>query len=109
MRGLFLLMMLATANACWFQSRKSSVEHLISFAKKQHVDVDTGITESDLVKVMNLIPSSLSWAVGKSGGAASIMKRCDLNGDGVIHAEELWKESECLNSCWKQVAISTFL
>ena len=110
MRSTFLfLSLLAVSNACWFQSRGSTVRRLVRFASKQGVDIDAGFTAEALDDALRKLPSGISWASTKAGGTAKIMQRCDLDGDGFIRVSELFQESECLDSCWKQVAIASFL
>ena len=109
MRLYLLLLFLASARACWFQSRNNAVEHLLAYVASEGVDVDVGFTREDISKALLDLPTAASWIAVKVGGAGEIMKRCDLNGDGVVRVEEIVKESDCLNSCWKQMAIKTFL
>ena len=105
----FLLCNVLTCQACWFQSREKSVNLISKFARESGFDVARGVSRHDLDKGIALLPTGISYVVSKAGGVQEIMKRCDLNGDGYVHLAEIQVESECLNACWKQIAINTFL
>lgn len=105
---LFSLLPLVT-NACWFQSRSTAANTIIAWAKTRGIDVDKGCRKSDLQHGIDRLPSGIAWVVKKAGGVEHIMKRCDLDHNGKITTDELLRESDCLNACWKQVAVTTFL
>ena len=101
--------MLSTADACWFQKRTAAADKLVAFCKKNHFPVEKGCTKKDMEKAIAKLPKAMAWAVNKADGPVAIMKRCDLNGDGKITLAEIYTESDCLNACWKQLAIQTFM
>jgi hypothetical protein len=106
---LILILFLRTANACWFQPRTNAVKKLVAFCKKHHFPVEKGCTIHDLNKAISKLPAAMAWVIKKAEGPEAIMARCDLDGDGKVTLEEIYTESECLNACFKQAAIQTFL
>lgn len=103
-----LLSLLATCNGCWLQSRVGPVNKLVRYGVKKGENIEDGFNIEHLQRILAHLPSGIAWAVEKAGGATDIMRRCDLNGDGTVHLQELLQDSECLNSCWKQFAINSF-
>ena len=100
---------LTVANACWFQERADAANKIVAFAKKHRFPVEKGCTDKDLTKAIEKLPKAMAWVIKKADGPKAIMARCDLNKDGKITQDEIYMESDCLNACWKQVAIQTFL
>ena len=82
---------------------------MLVYAAKNGVDLDVGLSEAALGNILDTLPTGIAWAAQKAGGTAAIMRRCDLDNDGFVRGDELLRESACIDSCWKQVAIGTFL
>lgn len=106
---ILVLSMLNTTDACWFQKRTKAADKVVAFCKKHHFPVEKGCSEKDMNKAIAKLPKTMAWVINKADGPKAIMARCDLNGDGKITREEIYMESDCLNSCWKQIAIQTFM
>ena len=107
--SLILLLSTLSCDACWFQGRAKSVNKILDWTKKGGMNIDRGISKAQLQSAISTLPSAIAWAIHKAGGVNDIMKRCDLDGDGIIFAEELIQESDCMNACWKQIAVTTFM
>jgi|TARA_B110000914_G_scaffold165698_1_gene146219 hypothetical protein len=107
---ILLLVALSGANACWFQKRDKAAKTLVAWVEKRGIDgFGRGANIGDIDRAILQLPSGIQWVVKKAGGAQAMFDRCDLNKDGRIKVDEIWQESNCLNSCWKQIAVTTFL
>ena len=106
---LLLLVALSGANACWFQKRDKAAKRLVAWVEKKGINPRFGANIGDIERAILQLPSGIQWVVKKAGGAQAMFDRCDLNKDGRIKVDEIWQESNCLNSCWKQIAVTTFM
>jgi hypothetical protein len=105
---------LVSTNACWFQSKKSAFRHITHYLKKKGMDGNpwdpsVGITRKALHHVVNDAPGAVKWIIKKVHGVDGVMKDCDANNDGFIYIDEAKKAKHCVDSCWKQLGIQTFL
>jgi len=97
------------AEGCWFRSKDSSLNRIKSYMRKIGKKVSHGLDRKDLNDVIRTAPAGVAWAIKKVSGVEGVLKDCDTNHDGVIHFAEAKSSTHCLESCWKQSAILTFL
>jgi hypothetical protein len=105
----FWALLSSTGEACWFQTRTAAADKVVAFCKKHNFPVEKGCSKHDMNEAISKLPKAMAWVIKKADGPAAIMARCDLDGDGKITKEEIYMESDCLNACWKQIAIVSFM
>lgn len=108
---LLLVLLLPAVHGCWFQSKKGAIQHLESFLlhmRPPH-NPGNGLTHRDVESARNNLPAAAKWIVDKIHGVQGVFDDCDTDHDGVIHMLEAYDAPNCAESCWKQVALTTFL
>lgn len=103
------LCLLTATDGCWYQSKKPAVQNVERYLRKVGKEPSKGISRAQLESIAENAPSALGWFIKKVDGVEGVLKDCDIDGDGVIHLEEMMHATQCLNSCWKQIGITTFL
>lgn len=116
MRGFVIILsvLVGQGNACWYQSKDKPFRHITSFLKHHGMDgkpwdPSIGITRKCLDHVVKDAPSGIGWLVKKVHGVDGVFNDCDTNGDGLIYIDEARHAKKCVDSCWKHVAVQTFL
>ena len=115
MRFFYILSLVFTAflacdvEACWFSSKSRAIKHIDEYMHKIGRDPEEGLTRKDFDDIIRDIPSSIRWAVNKLGNIQGVFDRCDYDKDGKIKLSEAKKSKHCIKTCWKQMAIESFL
>lgn len=98
-----------TVDACWYQSKDPAMRAIETFMHKIKRNIDNGVSRKDLNSVVKNAPSPVGWLIQKIDGVEGILHDCDTNSDGVIYKDEALNAVNCGDSCWKQIAVQTFL
>lgn len=77
--------------------------------RKKKLNPSNGLSKDNIMHAINTAPSAVSWIIKKVNGVKGVLEDCDLNGDEIIHINEARQAKHCADTCWKQVAILTFL
>lgn len=104
-----LAVFMRCTDACWYQSKRPALRRVESYMMKNHKDPRNGLSKADLDGVVANLPAAAKWVVGRIHGVAGVMSDCDTNNDGVVHLQEALDARRCADSCWKQIALTTFL
>jgi len=108
---LLVLLLPSVVQGCWFQSKKGAIQRLEGYLLHMRPPRNpaNGIRRRDVESVRRNLPPAAKWVVDKIHGVQGVFDDCDTNHDGVIHIMEAYKSPNCAESCWKQVALTTFL
>jgi len=109
---LILLCLLACCvpnHACWFSSKNGAVAKIERYLIKIGHDPKKGLNRGDFRSIVRDAPSGISWAVRKLGSIDGVYARCDQNNDEIVTLDEVRSAPKCLSSCWKTMAISSYL
>ena len=109
MRLFFFILLLTSTNACWFSSKKGAIKSITKYMHKIGRDPEKGLDRNDFEDIIKDIPGSIRWAVKKLGNIDGVFDRCDADGDGKIKVSEAKESKRCIASCWKSLAIESFL
>ena len=109
-----MLKLTSYGESCWYQSKKPAFTKIVKFLEKNGADGQpwnrsVGITHRCLEHVVEDAPSVVGWLIKKVHGVDGVFEDCDTNNDGLIFIEEAYKNPHCADSCWKQIAIQTWL
>lgn len=102
------------ACSCWYQSKNKAFNHIHHFLTQHGMNGDPwdptiGITRNCLEQVVHDAPIAVGWLINKVDGVDGVFKHCDTNKDGLIYIEEAREAKYCVDDCWKQMSVQTFL
>ena len=107
MAQLELNMLAWSANACWFSSKKKALSHIRKWVEKHGYEEKKGVTRHELAHEIEKLPGTLGWLVHKAGGVNTVFEHCDTNKDDRLEFDEARHNKHCLETCWKQTAVTT--
>ena len=109
---LLLLLFLVSSNvstACWLDQKEKSIKRVEWYMRKRGLDPKDGLSRHSIEDAVRTAPSSIRWVIDKVHGVDGVLRDCDLNHDSVIHMDEARLAKHCCDSCFKQLAILSFL